>query len=280
MWSRHFLVAWASDPIQARMVRALFDQVRVETLVATSVDQLRDALSGDSGVVLACGDYPTERLVSVFNAIRRTHPHVAFVVVQSEKGQRMRLVNLLPEGTDVVEGSCVGEVVVGAVSAALIKSVGSTIEAHIVAPAACHPLIRAATRAILRSVYVAPDMSIGTPSRSLKAVANQIGTSRDYLARLTKRRSYPIGHVASRWLIAQVALVKDIEDQPWARIAWRCGYESASGLSDLCSTRLGIRLSQLSEVPSRQVLRDFGTWLASLLTERVESHGEFHTADP
>jgi len=262
MWSRRFIVALVGDAEEARSVRSLANSVRAEMVFVTTVDELLSVRSGDIGAVVCFGGRNERQSIAALNAIRSFQPRVGCVVLLHEQAKGGDFTTILSDGGSIMRVPARSISVAALISRAFIKSVGAAIEEETLVTCQCHPILRTATRYILRSVYCTPDVESLRGARSLTSIAGAAGTSRDYLSRLSKARNYPIRRVPSRWLIVQAAIVKDLEGGSWERIAWRCGFESAAGLSDLCCTQTGFRLSRLSEIPVPGVVSDFTLWLS------------------
>ena len=140
-------------------------------------------------------------------------------------------------------------------AAAAVRRYGLELERWLLDRVVEHPLaLRLACHHLLRSGLAGPDDDPGELSRvSVTDVAEAVGVSRGHLFELQREHGVKLTEVARTWSAALAVLARRLEGAGWEGIAWRCGYDSMSGLSNLFQRVFGERLRSVERRPDRWV---------------------------
>lgn len=81
---------------------------------------------------------------------------------------------------------------------------------------------------------------------SLTQIAHEVGVNRSHLSRVCHRSNVPLSEITDAWSVVQSVALRWYSNLPWDTVAWRCGYASLSGLSDLLYRSTGGRIRQVA----------------------------------
>lgn len=241
----------------------LLRQVNLPVLWFTSVADLAPFLPDGGVVVVGCGTVDARTCLPAINELWASVRPLKALVALSDGRVDPTFLHMLPADTDALFLPSDAHILRPTVSRALLHYLAQRLESVALAGHEWHPLLRASVRHILRRTVISVRHTDASEGRSLRAVAAGVGVSQEYLSRIARTESLPLRELADRWLVVQGAVVRALEGEPWERIAWRAGFESASGLSDLCMRAGGLRLRALAAQPPEDVLAEFHDWLAS-----------------
>lgn len=98
-------------------------------------------------------------------------------------------------------------------------------------------VLRGALRVVVRS-------RLDQPPHTVADVADGVGVSRGYLSRTAAAHGLPLPDLTRTWLSLLAMEGRFATHEPWDRVARRCGYASASGLTRLFRTHHGFEPSR------------------------------------
>lgn len=111
------------------------------------------------------------------------------------------------------------------------------------------PILSAAVRSMLRQPYPSRWRADPLPRRpTVSGVAATLGVSREHLSRLSSAAGLRLASCGNGWWSFRASVMRSIERLSWDEAAWRCGYSSVQGLSELFNSTLGLRLRAANRV--------------------------------
>jgi AraC-like DNA-binding protein len=141
--------------------------------------------------------------------------------------------------------------------------------------------VRQAMIAILNQQIARPGAE-GQVLRTVSELARRVGVSRGYLSRTATRHGIDIHAFADSYLALQALLLHNVSKASWEEIAWRMGFRTAGGVTQLLRRGLGIPIGQAAGEPIDECLVEWERRLAMLLigTPEPRQQGERCGSNP
>jgi AraC-like DNA-binding protein len=95
---------------------------------------------------------------------------------------------------------------------------------------------------VLLAQHIPDSLDDPPPMRTVTELADAVSTSRSHMSVIATAENVDLAALGAHWtaiLAVEKALTSDLT---WEGIAWRCGFQSASGLSELLRRQFGCRL--------------------------------------
>lgn len=189
----------------------------------------------------------------------------ALAAIRPEISLVMLAIHTLPEWMEQIPG-LVGTVVLPAelhtLPSMIIRGHLSSSRRHLLTllreATSLHPLLRSLLRTVFEQRIRANRQSrTSPPGRSITALAPAIGASPAYLRRLHSNSPIDVRKTAEHWQAVQALIHHEALSESWSTLAFRLGYKSVSGFSDLMVRVFDCRPSQLRGTNVLAALRNF-----------------------